>query len=55
MPLDATPNPDGNVVLEDDGTARVLGPLEVLADARLLYMPHHASCPNAGEFRRKRP
>jgi hypothetical protein len=57
IPLDAESHPDGNVVFVREGArdvARVLGPLEVAAldpDVER-FMPHHATCPNVGEFRR---
>ena len=55
MPLDATENPEGNVILNEQGRAEVLGPLErsiAVAEGQPLYMPHHATCPNADEFRK---
>ena len=49
MPLDAEPNPDGNVELVE----RFDGPDEVLVHAQpplatwgVIYMPHFATCPN---------
>lgn len=54
MPLDAEPNPHGNVVIADDDVAEVF-PDPVVAEAtwpeRLRYLPHHASCPQAGDWR----
>lgn len=59
MPLDATPNPAGNVVLGRDLLGGVVAHvvagshLELLrASGRDLYMPHHATCPDVEEFRR---
>ena len=57
MPVDALPQPGGNVRLrDDDGFARaeVLGPLEQqLADdeGEPLHYSHFATCPDADEFR----
>lgn len=57
IPLDAEPNPDGNVILtgyEDE--ARTLTKAELPAyRARgwRIWMPHHATCPNADEWRRR--
>lgn len=55
MPLDAAPTPEGNVRIID-GLAHVLGPLDtaVLTEAERaeLRMPHHATCPDAGEWKR---
>lgn len=57
MPLDAEPNPAGNVMLADGG-AQVLGPLELsgLTDAEReeLRMPHHATCPDGAAWKSKR-
>lgn len=57
MPVDLLPEPGGNVrLLDRDGLAiaEVLGPLEqqIAEDAgEHLHWPHHATCPNADEFR----
>lgn len=52
IPLDPEPAANGNVILDDDDRAHVLGkngdvPFDLahLAD-RPRYMPHHATCPN---------
>lgn len=53
MPLDATPNPTGNVVIKD-GLAVVLR-LEQLGDPSLgkrRWMPHWASCEHAAQHRK---
>jgi hypothetical protein len=59
MPLDAEPDPKGNVKLsEQRGTtprAAVLGGTardEAAERGEQLYMPHHATCAFAKEFRR---
>jgi len=55
MPIDAEPNPDGNLVLDghdEDGNPLVrVADLFTAADA-VRYMPHWSTCPVAGEFRR---
>lgn len=53
MPLNATPDPAGNVELHADGRAVVhkTAPLTGVD----LYTSHFATCPNAAEFRRARP
>lgn len=58
MPLDATPTPAGNVELSGESgrpVAIVLAGL-FLADARSagreLFMPHHATCPQARTWRK---
>lgn len=62
IPLDAEPNPDGNVIIHE-GVAIVLGPLELyqaqmatqvagIDEPNELYMPHHATCPDGAEWRR---
>lgn len=57
MPLDQDPTPEGNVQVRD-GLAYVLGPLDVaaltIADRMALRMPHHATCPNAGDWKGNR-
>lgn len=57
MPLNADPDDDGNVYLNTDGTCVTLAPPmddEYRALGFRLYMPHHATCPNADQFRRPR-
>lgn len=63
-PLDAEPNPDGNVRLVDDwrvgkrGLVQVCevipstGALDLGIDSTDRFMPHFASCPHAERFRR---
>lgn len=51
MPLDPAPTPLGNVWIRDDGKLRVLNEEEAArgrAAGAVLYMPHHATCPNRG-------
>ena len=52
MPLDADPVADGNVILDDDGRAVVLGNQLPLAQPTR-YRPHFASCPHADQWRTK--
>ena len=54
MPLDAEPNPTGNVVLGEDGTARVLTRKQVEGGGIVgeRYTSHFATCPNAERHRR---
>lgn len=64
MPLDAEPTPSGNILLDTSPTtqprlaeATVLGArkaLEARDAGRTLYKSHFATCPKAGEFRRKK-
>lgn len=51
MPLDAEPNPAGNVTLDAHGRAVVHAAGAAPAD-RPVFMPHHATCPDAGRWRR---
>lgn len=60
MPVDAEPNPEGNVVLTENekglfASVRVAGS-RGLAEARAagpVYMPHHATCPDGRSWRRE--
>lgn len=57
IPLDAEPDPAGNVLLEDvqgSRVAHVLGargdvPFELAHLDGPRYMPHHATCPSWGQ------
>jgi hypothetical protein len=54
MPLDPTPHPGGNVRVDQDGIAHVVGSTIDLFDTTddgTRYQPHWASCPQAGEWR----
>lgn len=57
MPLDARPNPEGNVAVHQDVTrtylARVLGKNRTPDSFEKLYMPHFASCTKVALFRRQ--
>ena len=59
MPLNAKPDPFGNVRVTGQAGARSAWVLvgEKLEAARAadvcLYMPHHATCPEAGKWRKK--
>lgn len=58
MPLDAEPNPAGNVLLiERDGKvrARVLGGPDLpVRDDLTAWMPHFNTCPDSAEFKRRK-
>jgi hypothetical protein len=62
MPVDASPHPDGNVLLLPPDTrdvsstprASVLGPLEVELATAALHRSHFATCPHADAWRRSR-
>ena len=56
MPLDAEPTPDGNVIFDTTGRAAVVSG-ETLATLRpeiKRYMPHHATCPHADQWKANR-
>lgn len=59
MPLDALPKLDGNVMLHRQSgkaVATVLAGLflaEARDSGRVLYMPHHATCPQGQAWRKK--
>lgn len=53
IPLDVEPNPDGNVTLvwsesrnQREAVVHAKDQLSLFDDDSLLYMPHHATCPN---------
>lgn len=58
MPLENQPHDFGTIRLEDDGVScTVLAQLEAAAErekGRKLYRSHFASCPNAGDHRKRR-
>ncbi len=56
MPLDATPHPEGNVVIRD-GLAVVLTLAEMtdVAVGQRRFYPHWATCPNAKSHRKAKP
>ena len=51
IPLALDPHPDGNVELVN-GIAYVKGQSDNPADVR--HMPHHATCPAANRFRKRK-
>jgi hypothetical protein len=51
MPLDATPNPDGNVVIRN-GMAVVLKLPEMETEKGRRFMPHWATCEYAAQHRK---
>lgn len=53
MPLDAEPDPNGNVELVGEGMMEVaVVHSQQSMGAGVRYMPHHATCPDAAEWRR---
>ncbi len=54
MPLDATPNPAGNVVIRD-GLAVVLKLDEFETEKGRRFMAHWATCPNAKSHKKAKP
>jgi hypothetical protein len=58
MPVDAEPTPDGNVELSTEWPVHALPAATVYAqpplgaDALTLRLPHHATCPDAAEWKR---
>lgn len=62
MPLDATPDPDGNVALRADGTCEVWGAtIRLSLDEAVIaergatwHRAHFAVCPNADRHRTRR-
>ncbi|MCC6426236.1 MAG: hypothetical protein IT435_05395 [Phycisphaerales bacterium] len=62
MPVNADPDPAGNVTLADDpggvctwANVRTVGSAAYHAalEAGQLYMPHHATCPDGPKWRRR--
>lgn len=56
-PIDSDPNPDGSVVLTEEGRYRVLSRAELLRaprDGELRYSAHFATCPSAAKHRGRR-
>jgi hypothetical protein len=50
IPLDAEPDPGGNIVLMDWGLALVVKPSE--HPGRPRYLSHFVTCPDAGKHRK---
>lgn len=50
MPLNADPDPDGNVTVNDD-IATVHAPGQLGLDDEQRWMPHHATCPQAADWK----
>lgn len=61
MPLDAAPDPNGNVLLKEDGTYKVLS-LSMFDDQDWLrhkghwvrHKSHFATCEHSGDWRKKK-
>ena len=52
MPIDRDPNPEGNLVLDENNIASVVAPTEGKGQTR--YTSHFATCPDAGQHRKPR-
>ena len=52
IPLDAEPTMRGSVLLDEFANATFLAKDEPRPADRPVFMPHHATCPYATEFRR---
>ncbi len=52
-PIDADPVEKGNIVLNDDGTYRVVAPDAPIRDGAKLFVSHFMTCPNAKDFRNR--
>lgn len=53
QPVDATPSDAGNLVLEHRGTVVFARVADLFDKPGARYMPHHATCPQADEWRNK--
>lgn len=58
MPLDAIPNDAGNVEVTTDAQSGLLRVIAVHKEPPMfgeapVYMPHHGTCPNANEWRKR--
>lgn len=51
MPIDQRPDPNGNIVLDENNVAAVMAPAE--ARGRRRFTSHFATCPNANQHRRR--
>jgi hypothetical protein len=58
IPVDEQPHPNGNVLIEADLTGEPYAQIlprhqadRAFRKGTLLYMPHHATCPDVEEFR----
>jgi hypothetical protein len=59
MPINAEPDPDGNVALWQDvhqaWQVRVVTPSQPRRPGEVLHRPHHSTCPFADEHRKPKP
>lgn len=55
MPLDAEPSPDGNVEVTEDRHRLLVIAVHPSPPifAETLYMPHHATCPDAADWKQR--
>lgn len=53
-PLDFEPNPAGNIVIDEEGIARVIPKADLFnqQETRQIYMPHFATCSAAALYRK---
>lgn len=55
IPVDAKPNPEGNLVLRESlqaASPKIAVVVNLFTDPELeRYMPHHATCPDVEDFR----
>lgn len=51
-PLNAEPDPKGNIWLDDGGLAHYRTKVSVIPKGAARFTSHFASCPNAQQFRR---
>lgn len=52
QPVDLEPNPQGNLVLTVRGTVLLSHVAGLFDPPGVRYMPHHATCPDAENFKR---
>jgi hypothetical protein len=58
IPLDAEPNDKGNIRLDGENVAHVIPKADLFAPEQQTegdrWMPHHATCPEAHRFRKRK-
>lgn len=54
IPLDFEPNPAGNMIIDEEGIARVIPKADLFnqRETGQVFMPHHATCPSAALYRK---
>ena len=53
MPLDAQSTANGKIRVSEDGTAKVMTMIELIAWQGSRHTSHFATCPNAAQHRKK--